>query len=234
MLPSLPSIAILLTLITGSLGAFFLARLVLRRPDIKRHVGALLALTVALLAYPVALIAENGTVPSARRLHGLLLDAGVFRGSAGVTPAEAISNPGRGQIVICGDATTVNNNTVYYGPIVTVNASDTGGMDCDVTAAGNTTEATADAPVFTAKAFHVLGMVCRNVDTNAAVSYTLRSAAAATTPSVTCSVADGELDCVADVQTTTAIASGATIAVAVASTADMGAAAFVCTIEIAY
>lgn len=141
---------------------------------------------------------------------------------------------GRGQIVICGDATTVNDNTVYYGPIVTVNASDTGGMDCDVTAAGNATEATADAPAFTAKAFHVRGMVCRTADTNATVSYTLRTAGGATVPSVTCSVSDNELDCVADVQTTTAIASAATVAVAVASTADMGAAAFVCTIDIAY
>jgi hypothetical protein len=141
---------------------------------------------------------------------------------------------GRGQIVICGDATTVNNNSVFYGPITTVTATDIGGMDCDVTAAGNATEATADAPAFTAKAFHVRGMICRTADTNAAVSYTLRTAAGATVPSVTCSVADGELDCVADVQTTTAIASGATVAVEVASTADMGAAAFVCAIDIAY
>lgn len=143
---------------------------------------------------------------------------------------------GRGQIVICGDATTVNNNTVYYGPITTVTATDIGGMDCDVSAAGNTTEATADAPAFTAKAFQVRGMICRSVDHNAAagISYTLRTAAAATVPSVTCSIADNVLDCVADVQTTTAIASGATVAVAVASTNDVGAAAFVCVIDIAY
>jgi len=141
---------------------------------------------------------------------------------------------GRGQIVICGDLTTINNNTVYYGPNTAVTATALGGMTCSTANAGNTTEATADAPAFQARAFQVRGMVCRNVDTNAAVSYTLRTAAGATVPSVTCSVADNELDCVADVQTTTTIASGATVAIAAASTADMGAAAFVCAIDIAY
>ncbi len=141
---------------------------------------------------------------------------------------------GRGQIVICGDLTTINNNTVYYGPNTAATATAVGGLTCDTTAAGSATEATADAPVFTGKAFQVRGMVCRNADTNATVSYTLRSAVAGTTPSVTCSVLDNELDCVSAVQTTTAIASGATLAVAAASTANMGTAAFVCVIEIAY
>lgn len=210
---------------------------VISERPLRRAVSGFLALLAAACALVVAVpevLAENGTIANARRLHGALIDAGVFRGANGVTPHEAIANPGRGQIVICGDLTTINNNTVYYGPITTVTADAPGGMDCDVTAAGNATEATADAPAFTAKAFHVLGMVCRNADTNAAVTYALRTAAGATTPSVTCSVADGELDCVADVQTTTAIASGATVAIAASSTADMGAVAFVCTIDIAY
>jgi hypothetical protein len=141
---------------------------------------------------------------------------------------------GRGQIVICGDLVTINNNTVYYGPNTAVSATGSGGMTCDTSAAGNVTEATADAPAFTAKAFQVRGMVCRTVDTNATVSFTLRTAAGATVPSVTCSAADNELDCVGDVQTTTEIASAATVAVAAASTADVGTAAFVCTIDIAY
>lgn len=137
-------------------------------------------------------------------------------------------------IVICGDATTVNNNTVYYGPNVTVSATGTNGLTCDTTAAGNVTEATADAPVFGNKAFKVAGMICRSPDANADLDYTLRTAAGATVPSVTCTIADNSTDCVADVQTTTDIAAGATIAVAVHSTADVGTVAFVCTIDIIY
>ena len=143
---------------------------------------------------------------------------------------------GRGQIVICGTLDTIASNTVYYGPSAVVSATAIGGMTCDTTAVGNVTEATADAPAFTAKAFHVRGMVCRNADTNVtSVSYTLRSAAAALVPAVTCSVGDGVLDCVADAQTTTAIASGATIAVAAAEADEaVGAVVFVCVIDIAY
>lgn len=141
---------------------------------------------------------------------------------------------GRAQIVICGDLTTINNNTVYYGPNRAVTAAGTSGMTCDVSAAGNTTEATADAPAFEAQAFHVRAMVCRTVDTGETVSFTLRTAEGATTPSVTCSIADNELDCVADVQTTTQIASAATIAVAAASTGDLGTAAFVCTLDVVF
>jgi hypothetical protein len=145
-------------------------------------------------------------------------------------------NPGRGFFQICGDATTVNNNTVYYGPGSTLTANIPGGRSCDITAAGNTTEATADAPVFTNKAFQVLGMTCFNqADQDADITYTLRTAAGATVPSVTCTIADGERDCVADVQTTTAVAAGATVAIAASSTSDIGASkGFNCTVFIAY
>lgn len=141
---------------------------------------------------------------------------------------------GRAQIVICGDLTTINNNTIYYGPNRAVTATAIGGFTCDVSSAGNATEATADALAFEAQAFQVRAMVCRTVDTNATVSFTLRTAEGATVPSVTCSTADNQLDCVADVQTTTAIASGATIAVAAASSADLGTAAFVCAIDVVF
>ncbi len=144
--------------------------------------------------------------------------------------------PGEGWFNICGEATTINNNTVYYGPSNTLLASSGNGQTCDINAVGNTTEATADAPTLTNQAFHVTGMVCRNEgDANAAVSFTLRTAAGATAPSVTCSIADGERDCVADVQTTTIIAAGATVAVAAASTSDVADNnGFVCTVAIAY
>ena len=61
------------------------------------------------------------------------------------------------------------------------------------------------------------------------------AAAAALTPDVTCTTGDGVLDCVADVQTTVAVASGATLAIAASEPdQDPGAANFVCTISIAY
>lgn len=150
--------------------------------------------------------------------------------------SAASASPGTGWFNICGNADTVNNNTVYYGPDITLLASSGNGQTCDINAAGNTTEATADAPILTNQAFQVSGMICRNeADANADISFTLRSAAAATTPSVTCTIADGERDCVADVQTTTAIAAGATVAVAAASTSDVGINnGFLCTVSIRY
>lgn len=162
--------------------------------------------------------------------------AGTFQ-IGGTTVASApLINPGRGFFNICGDNTTVNNNTVYYGPSIVLLASSGNGQTCDINEAGNVTEATADAPVFTNQAVQVLGMICRNEgDANADISYTLRTAAGATVPSVTCTIADGERDCVADVQTTTAIAAGATVAVAAASTADVGDnTGFNCTVSVAY
>jgi hypothetical protein len=149
---------------------------------------------------------------------------------------EPLLNPGRDWFNICGEATTVNNNTVYYGPSITLLASSGNGQTCDIHAAGNATEATADAPIYTNKAVQVLGMTCRNeADANANITYTLRTAAGATVPSVTCTIADGERDCVADVQTTTAIAAGATVVIAASSSSDVGDNnGFVCTISVAY
>lgn len=147
-----------------------------------------------------------------------------------------LENQGRDWFNICGEATTINNNTVYYGPSIVLLASSGNGQTCDINATGNVTEATADAPIYTNKAFHVTGMTCRNeADANANISFTLRTAAGATVPSVTCTIADGERDCVADVQTTTAIAAGATVAIAGASTSNVGDGnGFVCTVSVAY
>lgn len=153
-----------------------------------------------------------------------------------VTGNPAISNPGRDWFNICGEATTINNNTIYYGPNVTLLASSGNGQTCDINATGNATEATADAPIYTNQAVQVLGMTCRNeADANADISFTLRTAAGATVPSVTCTIADGERDCVADVQTTTSIAAGATVAIAAASTSSVADGnGFVCTVSVAY
>lgn len=140
---------------------------------------------------------------------------------------------GIGSFAICGEATTINNNTVYYGADNTLSAD---GLTCDINATGNTTEATADAPVYTNQAVDVLGMTCRNeADANADISFTLRTAEGATTPSVTCTIADGERDCVADIQTTTKIAAGATVAIAAASSGDIADAnGFVCDVGVTH
>lgn len=137
---------------------------------------------------------------------------------------------------ICGEATTINNNTIYYGPSTTLTANTLNGQACDINATGNATEATADAPIYTNQAFKVTGMTCRNEgDANADISFTLRTAAGATSPSVTCTIADGERDCVADVQTSTNIAAGATVAIAAASTGDIADGnGFVCAVGVSY
>lgn len=135
-------------------------------------------------------------------------------------------------ITICGDGTTINNNTIYYGPSKVPVAS--GERTCDITQAGNATEATADAPAFSA-AFQVVSMDCLTADPGAAgVSFTLRNNAAATVPSVTCSVASGATSCATNTHTTTAIAANNPISIAAASTGDQGSTPFACQIHIRY
>lgn len=146
---------------------------------------------------------------------------------------NALSLPGRATFTICGDGDTINNNTVYYGASMVPVAG--AGRTCDITAAGNTTEATADAPAFEGTAFQVLSMDCLTVDPGASgVTFALRTAEGATVPSVTCTAANTDLGCTANVQTTTAIASGATVAIAASSAGDQGATAFACTVHVAY
>lgn len=151
-----------------------------------------------------------------------------------VLPAASIGTPelaapGRGHFTICGDGTTINNNTIYYGPSQVPVAG--AGRVCDITQAGNATEATADAPVYEAFAFDVVGMDCVTANPGASgVSFTLRNNAAATVPSVTCSVANTKTNCFANIQTTTTIASGNPVSIAAASAGDQAATPFACTV----
>lgn len=136
-------------------------------------------------------------------------------------------------IAICGDGTTINNNTIYYGPSLDPVAGS--GRVCDVTQAGNATEGTADAPGLQNTAFYVLGMDCLTDDPGASgVSFTLRNNAAATVPSVTCSVANTELGCTSSVKTTTVIAAGAPISIAAASAGNQGTTQFSCIVHAFY
>lgn len=142
---------------------------------------------------------------------------------------------GRAIITICGDATTVNNNTVYYGPSQVLTSSATiGAVVCNTTAVGNVTEATEDAPALPATAFYPLGMVCWQPDSGNTITYTLRSAEAAITPAISVSIADNILAGSASATATTAVASGATLAVAVASSGDIGTIPFRCDITVAF
>ena len=152
-----------------------------------------------------------------------------------ITGTSITSAEGRGSFVICGEATTVNDNTVYYGPDLTL-AADNEGLNCDINASGDTTEADADGPVYTNQAFQVLSMTCRNEnDANADISFTLRTEEGATDPSVTCTIADGERDCVANIQTTTPIGAGDTVAIAAASAGDIGPNnGFICTVRVSF
>lgn len=149
-----------------------------------------------------------------------------------VAKSSISSLPGRAVITICGDGTTINNNTVYYGASKVPASS--GERTCDITQAGDVTEATADAPAF-ASAFQVISMDCLTADPGAAgVSFTLRNNAAATVPSVTCSAATGITSCQTNAGTTTAIAANNPISIAAASTGDQGTMPFACQIHVAY
>ncbi len=124
-------------------------------------------------------------------------------------------------VELCGELD--ENSTTYMGPHITdhwleVNDSITdgsiGGTLCDGLESG--TEGTADAPLPGLLGYKVLGLFCKIDGTLASsetVVFTVRSAAADLTPSVTCSLAEAETSCVGVTGSTTDIASGATIAV---------------------
>ena len=187
-------------------------------------------LVLALILFAGPATAQN--VPNYTEQGGAL----TVIGSAGALRVDGDLLMGISSFLICGDGTTVSTNTVYYGPSIVLLANTSGGQTCEINAAGNTTEATADAPIYTSKAVQVLGMTCRNEgDAAMDVTYTLRSAEAATTPAIACTIADDDRDCVADVQSTTDIAAGATVAVAVSAGADLGAnTGFVCQVFVAH
>ena len=156
--------------------------------------------------------------------------------NATLLPADDLY-PHRGTFTVCGDLVTISNNTVYYGPSQAVVASATVGLarTCNTSAAGNTTEATADEPAYTATAFQVAGLDCLVTDPGATITFTTRSAGAGTTPSIVASIADNVTQGTGTGgPTTTAIASGATFAIAAASTADVGTIPFICTVSVIY
>jgi hypothetical protein len=126
--------------------------------------------------------------------------------------------------VFCGEAN--ENGTVFLGPALTNfggGGDDTtiGGTVCDALESG--TEATADGPLFANVPYKITGMYCRIDGTLAGtetVVFTMRSAEAAVTPALTCTVAAAGTDCRTLTGTTTDVAAGATVAVQMTQTSN--------------
>lgn len=125
-------------------------------------------------------------------------------------------------ITFCGDDGGANN-TNYMGPATPMWTGDVGAYvlaSGTCSALDNATEATADAPVSTL-ALAVKGMRCitdQTLGASESIVYTLRSAAADVTPSVTCTIGTGATECRSNVATN--IAAGATMAVKQVLTSD--------------
>jgi len=156
---------------------------------------------------------------------------------AGGSASFFMSNRLGARFKICGEGTTINNNSVAYGPSLTLTANTDNGLPCDINAAGDTTESNVDESLFTNNNFKVVGMVCRNeADANADISFTLHDDTAALSPSVTCTIADGDRDCVAAVSSEPAtVAAGSKLAVIAASTSNIGDNnGFVCDVQVVF
>lgn len=141
------------------------------------------------------------------------------------------------QVRFCGD--NANTSTTYLGPDLAgfwgrALVSLQGAAGCN--SLDSTTETTADFPLNASyPAFYVTGMRCSvSSDPGADVVFTLRSAAADTSPVVSCTVAlagTGQ-DCFAVISNPPLIASGATVAVKVVTGEDLSAQDASCDITI--
>ena len=142
-------------------------------------------------------------------------------------------------VVFCGQLPN-NDTSWFFGPAGGVDrsgagdgvAADAGGTACD--AGDNTTEGTADFPIWTTRAIKPIGMVCRAVDDAGAtgsgssgVTMTLRVNAADASPAISCTVATTALECssfptntVAGLQT---VAANTPMAVATGTTENLSA-----------
>lgn len=189
---------------------------------VARVTGALVRVTDAASA---STCTAGGTNTTLCRYNGSVWGA--------LAPVDAEYTAAADKIVLCGQ--DANSGTIYGGPAAAAYLGDgnefaIGGAVCN--ALDNATEATADAPIAADfPAFKVTGMYCRtSSDATNDQTFTLRSAAADLTPSVTCTVAGTgtATSCSTVTQTTTDIAAGATIAVKSVNTEDLSAQDFWC------
>jgi hypothetical protein len=163
--------------------------------------------------------------------NGFMLNGGtVITGTTGAQDS-AVNLPknsvGGGEVsglfmnaIFCGqEAAGGAGGTVYLGPALSAFAGapdDTtiGGTVCDALESAD--EATADGPLFANVALKATSMYCRGDGTLGAgetVTFTLRSAAADTTPVISCAITAGQTDCRSLTGTTSNVAAGGTMAV---------------------
>lgn len=141
-------------------------------------------------------------------------------------------------IYFCGQQ--VVTGTVYFAPITAFLTGDFTAAyvmgDAQCNALDNTTEATIDEPIgYANTSFKALGMMCEASSSGSnGVTFTLRSAAADLTPSMTCTIPTGETSCTSVTSSTTDIAAGATLAMKVVNTEDLSAQDGWCKVLIAY
>jgi hypothetical protein len=146
-------------------------------------------------------------------------------------------------VIGCGDLP--NNTTNYTSPItgypggIFYNAGLTGsdlgyilaGTGCS--AEDDTTEGNADEIMFTQTAAKATGLYCRVTGSGAnGVVFNVRSATAALTPALTCTIATGSTECTSYTPTTTNIAANATVAVSAVATEDLSAQDYWCMVQL--
>jgi hypothetical protein len=177
-------------------------------------------------AVGTAEIATDG-VEAAEIAAGAVATSELATGAVGNADVGAVLMD---KIIFCGNS--FSSTTGYIGPAATAYLSGgsvdliMGGTACDAIPE-STTETTADEPIAANfPAFKVHGLYCRvSSDPTADVVVAMRSAAAATTPAITCTIAGSgsATHCRALTSSTTDIAAGATVAVAVTTGENLSA-----------
>jgi hypothetical protein len=130
-------------------------------------------------------------------------------------------------IILCGDLVDADSVQTFFGPAVfpylgLFSNYEIGSAGCN--ALDSETEATADNFIISMPAFKVSGFYCiMSTDPNNDVTFTLRSAEANTTPTISCTVTGSVKYCSTTTGSTTDIAAGATIAIQADYSEDLDA-----------
>jgi hypothetical protein len=180
--------------------------------------------------------------------NGFMLNGGtVITGTTGAQdsavnlPANSVGGGEQSGIRMiapfCGDGPNTTGTT-YLGPALaafTGDGSDASNGSAACQALDSADEATADGPLFANVAFKANAMYCLTAQALGAAetnTFTLRSAAANTTPVITCTISTGQTDCRSLTGTTTNIAAGATVAIKADHTGNNNGDDFKCYVDI--
>jgi hypothetical protein len=181
-------------------------------------------------------------------LNGIQLGGGtVITGTTGaqdsavVLPTNSVGGTEQSGIRMiapfCGDGPN-QTGTTYLGPALaafTGDGSDASNGSAACQALDSADEPTADGPLFANVAFKANAMYCLTgqalgaAETN---TFTLRSAAANTTPVISCTISTGQTDCRSLTGTTTNIAAGAPAAIKADHVGDNNGDDFKCYVDI--